>query len=928
MKLTVLAALILLFYFGAPQVSAIAVMSVDLGSEWMKVGIVSPGVPMEIALNVESKRKSPAVISFRDNIRLFGEDAAAIGVKYPKKSFAYLLDLLGKSMDHPLVKLYQKRFPYYDIVPDEERGTIRFKLDDETYFSPEELVAQILVKAKEFAEHGAQQPIKECVLTVPGYFNQIERKALLQAGELAGLKVLQLINDYTAVSLNYGIFRSKTFNETTQYVMFYDMGAYSTSAVLVGYQSVKTKERGYPETHPQATVLGVGFDRTLGGLEIQLRLRDYLGKKFNEMKKTKTDVFTNPRAMAKLFKEAGRLKNVLSANAEHIAQVEGLLDDKDFKLVIKREEMEDLCQDLFERVKGPVDIALKTAHLTMDVVSQVVLVGAGTRVPKVQEVLQKYVKQDLAKNLNTDEAATMGAVYRAAELSTGFKVAKFITKDAVIYPVQVTFQRPTEEGSIKQVKRTLFGLMNPYPSKKIITFNKYTTDFSFNVNYAELDYMRPDEVRYLGSTNLSEFQLTGVSEALNKNSGNNVEAKGIKAHFQMDESGLLNLLNVELIVEKTIMPEDEEEGTLSKIGSTFSKLFGGEEKPVQEKPTPETIEEKPTEDKQDKPQEQPAEDQEATKQDKEDVKLNNETQKNETDAVKESKPKVGTFKEPIKSTEHILTIHPLDKKQLAESSEKIQKLNKLEADIRRRETSMNNLESFVIDIQNKLDEEDYKVAGKAEEVTKIKEACSEVSNWLYEDGADADTDTYEKKLDELHSLTKDLFSKVWEHRERPEAIKALDTMLNYSSNFLNNAKNLTKKFNPQKDVYTDVEIETLHKLIVDTKQWKEKSVKEQDKLEKSDPIKLTVKMLMDKMAALDREVKYLVSKLKMWKPKKVEKPVTEKAENSSDSGKKEEGRTTDAKDDVVIDVGGEEQEAEVTDEPTDAKPVDDEHLEL
>ncbi|CAH1967066.1 unnamed protein product [Acanthoscelides obtectus] len=897
MKLAVLAVSTLLFYIGLPHVASLAVMSVDLGSEWMKVGIVSPGVPMEIALNVESKRKSPAVISFRDNTRLFGEDAAAVGVKYPNKSFAYLLDLLGKSIDHPLVKLYQKRFPYYEIVPDKERDTIRFKLDEDTYFSPEELVAQILVKAKQFAEHGAQQPIKECVLTVPGYFNQIERKALLQAGELAGLKVLQLINDYTAVALNYGIFRSKTFNETTQYVMFYDMGAYSTSAVLIGYQTVKTKERGYPETHPQATVLGVGFDRTLGGLEIQLRLRDYLGKKFNEMKKTKTDVFTSPRAMAKLFKEAGRLKNVLSANAEHIAQVEGLLDDKDFKLLVKREEMEEMCKDLFERVKGPVQTALKTAHLTMDIVSQVVLVGAGTRVPKVQEVLQKYVKQDLAKNLNTDEAATMGAVYRAAELSTGFKVAKFITKDAVIYPVQVTFERPTEEGSVKQVKRTLFSLMNPYPSKKIITFNKYTSDFNFNVNYAELDYLPPNEVRYLGSARLSEFQLSGVSEALNKNSGKNAEPKGIKAHFQMNESGLLNLLNVELIVEKTILPEDET-GTLSKIGSTFSKLFGGEEKPVEEKPTPETAEEKPVEEK---AQEQPAEEKEdKPKQDQ----VKNETQKNETETAKETKPKVGTFKEPIKSTEHILTILPLDKKQMAEASEKIEKLNKLEADIKRRETAMNTLESFVIDIQNKLDEEDYKIAAKPEEVSKIKEACTEVANWLYEDGVDADTETYEKKLDELHALTRDLFSRVWEHRERPEAIKSLDTMLNHSSHFLNNAKNLTKKFNPQKDVFTEVEIETLHSLIVDTKQWKDKAANEQEKLGKSEPIKLTVKMVMDKIAALDREMKYLVNKLKFWKPRKVEKPVTEKPENGSDSSKKNESETTDSKDEVVIDVGG------------------------
>lgn len=572
MKLSIVATILVLCYHGVSIVNSLAVMSVDLGTEWMKVGFVSPGVPMEIALNKESKRKTPAVLSFRDNVRLFGEDAQNVGVKFPKLAFGYLLDLLGKGIDHPLVKLYQQRFPYYDIIEDPDRGTIRFKLDEETSFSPDELIAQLLVKAKEFAENGANQPIKECVLTVPGFFNQVERKALLQAGELAGLKVLQLINDYSAVALNYGIFRSKTFNETAQYVMFYDMGASSTTATIVSYQTVKTKERGYVETHPQATILGVGFDRTLGGLEIQIRLRDFLAKKFNEMKKTPNDIFKNPRAMAKLFKEAGRVKNVLSANMEHQAQIEGLMDEQDFKLLVTREEIENLCQDLFDRVKAPVEQALKTAHLTLDVISQIVLVGAGTRVPKVQEQLQKAVKQDLAKNLNTDEAAAMGAVYKAADLSTGFKVAKFITKDAVLYPIQVIFERQTDDG-IRQVKRTLFGLMNPYPSKKIITFNKYNSDFSFIVKYTELDYLPDNEISNVGSMNLSEYKLTGVSEALQKNSGENVETKGIKAHFSMDESGVLNLLNVELVVEKTVLPTEEEEGAFSKLGKLLLLLY-------------------------------------------------------------------------------------------------------------------------------------------------------------------------------------------------------------------------------------------------------------------------------------------------------------------------------------------------------------------
>lgn len=184
------------------------------------------------------------------------------------------------------------------------------------------------------------QQITECVIVVPGFFGQAERRALLTAASLANVKVLQLINDYTAVALNYGIFRRNEINETAQYYMFYDMGASKTTATVVSYQTVKDKATR--ETNPVISILGVGYDRTLGGLEMQLRLRDYLANEFNAMKKTPTDVFTSPRALAKLFKEAGRVKNVLSANANHYAQIEGLLDDKDFKFQVTRDVFEEL----------------------------------------------------------------------------------------------------------------------------------------------------------------------------------------------------------------------------------------------------------------------------------------------------------------------------------------------------------------------------------------------------------------------------------------------------------------------------------------------------------------------------------------------------------------------------------------------------------
>ncbi|XP_017772169.1 PREDICTED: hypoxia up-regulated protein 1 [Nicrophorus vespilloides] len=847
--------------------SGLAVMSIDFGSEWMKIGIVSPGVPMEIALNKESKRKSPAVLSLRDDVRNIGEDAQTVGIRFPKSAYFYLLELLGKNINHPIVELYKSRFPYYEIVADEERGTILLKHDDDVFYSPEELIAQLLHKAKEIAEQNARQPIKECVITVPAYFNQVERKALLQAAQLADIKVLQLMNDHMAVALNYGIFHTKDFNETAQYVMFFDMGASSTTVSIVSMQNVKVKERGYTETHPQISVVGLGYDRTLGGLELQIRLRDYLAKKFNAVKKTKNDVFDNHRSMAKLFKEAGRVKNILSANPDHYAQIEGLLDDEDFRVQVTREDFEDLAGDFFDRVAKPVEQALASSGIALEFINQVVLVGAGTRVPKVQEKLQEVVKMDLAKNLNTDEAATMGAVYKAADLSTGFQVKKFITKDAVIFPLQVFFERGENNGL---GKRTLFGLMNFYPQKKTVTFSKHSEDFSITLNYAQLEHLSSVEIGNLGSLNLTEFDLKGVQEAMSKNVGDNIQNKGVKVQFGMDESGILSLTNVEASFEKSVTDEDDE-GTLSKLGSTISKLFSRdeEEKPVQEDPEVEQ-------------------------------KVENKTQEaNKTAEAqpKEVKPKVINVKEPLQAIEKILTIKRLNKQQIEDATNKLEKLNKIDQQLYRRASALNSLESFVIDVQNKLYEDEYSDCVLPEDKEKIITACSETSDWLYEDGADADALTYETKLAGLKTLTSDLFKRVFEHSERPQAVLALREMLNASTHFMVASRNLTKEKNPEKDVYTETEIETLAKLIKNTEEWLVKQIAEQDKLKKHDNVVLSVKILADKMQELDREVKYLVNKLKMWRPKKVEKPVVE--ENNET---KEEPSTTSTK--------GEEKEEE------------------
>uniref|UniRef100_A0A8C1IXI3 Hypoxia up-regulated protein 1 n=1 Tax=Cyprinus carpio TaxID=7962 RepID=A0A8C1IXI3_CYPCA len=791
----------------------VAVMSVDLGSEWIKIALVKPGVPMEIVLNKESRRKTPVAVCLKENERLFGDSALGVAVKNPKVVYRFLQSILGKPADNPQVAQYQKHFPEHQLQRDEKRGTVFFKFSEELQYTPEELLGMILNYSRGLAQDFAEQPIKDAVITVPAYFNQAERRAVLQAAHIAGLKVLQLINDNTAVALNYGVFRRKDINSTAQNIMFYDMGSGSTTATIVTYQTVKTKESG---TQPQLQIRGVGFDRTLGGFEMELRLRDHLAKLFNEQKKSKKDVRENLRAMAKLLKEAQRLKTVLSANAEHTAQIEGLMDDIDFKAKVTRSEFEALCEDLFDRVPGPVKEALAAAEMNMDEIEQVILVGGSTRVPKVQDVLLKAVgKEELSKNINADEAAAMGAVYQAAALSKAFKVKPFLVRDAAVFPIQVEFSRETEEEdgvkTVKHNKRILFQRMAPYPQRKVITFNRYTDDFVFYINYGDLSFLSEQDLKVFGSQNLTTVKLSGVGSSFKKHS--DAESKGIKAHFNMDESGVL---------------------ILDRVSTGFYIESG------------ETEAEKPEE-----------------KSDAEKAE--------ETEADKKSKPlKKSKISEDI--TVELEVNDVLDPS--TEDMEVLQDLTNRDLEKQEREKTLNSLEAFIFETQDKMYQNEYLAVVTEEEKEQITGKLSEASNWMDEEGYTAGTKELKEKLSELKKLCKAMFFRVEERKKWPDRLAALDmraasmtSSIHFLSFFLNKEILI-----PEGDqIFTEVELKTLERVINETMTWKNETIAEQEKLSPTEKPVLLSKDIEAKLSLLDREVNYLLNKAKFAKPKPKDK---------------------------------------------------------
>lgn len=537
----------------------------------------------------------------------------------------------------------------------------------------------------------------------------------------------------------------------------------------------------------------------------------------------------------------------------------------------------------------------------------------------MQEALKTYVGAELGKNINSDEAAAMGAVYKAADLATGFRVSKYVIKEAVLFPIQVTFEREGNSGNPKLVKRGLFTAFGSYPQKKVITFNKNTEDFSFDVNYAELEHLSAQEVKHIGSLHLMKIKLSDVANVISGHTGENIEAKGIKAHFVLDDSGLFSLSGVEFVADKNVT-EQEDDYSFANLGSTITKLFssGDEEK--------KDGEEKASDDK------APEENAQATDDDKKSTEgeaAANATASNETDTASEKKPKskIVNIKEPIPHDVEILyTVH-LKGDQFEDARKKVDALNELERQVARRESALNALESFVIEANQRLDEEEYASCATPEEIEIVRKACAEVSDWIYEDGENADAETYEKKLAELQEKTNPIYGRHWEHRERPEAVDTFTKMITHATTFLTNAKNMTKESNSDKDIFTQVEIDTLEKAIKEGEQWLKKEQTAQKKLKKSEVVQMTVKSITDRMMLLDREVKYLINKLKIWKPKIKDTP--KKSTKSTNESETTESETTEGET-IKAEATADQPEAATTEDASasDPKVSGDEHVEL
>ncbi|EGO02855.1 hypothetical protein SERLA73DRAFT_176280 [Serpula lacrymans var. lacrymans S7.3] len=388
------------------------VIGIDLGTTYSCVG-VQRGGRVEIIANDQGHRITPSWVSFTDDERLVGDSAKNAFHSNPTNTVFDAKRLIGRKFDDTELKRDVKHWPFR-VVDNGGKPAVSVDYKGETReFTPEEISAMVLTKMKETAEAYLGQKVTHAVVTVPAYFNDAQRQATKDAGTIAGLQVLRIINEPTAAAIAYGL--NKKGGESQ--IIVYDLGGGTFDVSLLSIDD------GVFE------VLATAGDTHLGGEDFDNRVIDFFVKLYK--KKTGTDVSTNLRAMGKLKREVEKAKRTLSSQQSTRIEIESFEDGNDFSETLTRAKFEELNVDLFRKTMKPVEQVLKDANVKKEDVDEVVLVGGSTRIPKVQQLLKEYFGgKEPSKGINPDEAVAYGAAVQG-----GILTGEVGTEDVVLVDV-------------------------------------------------------------------------------------------------------------------------------------------------------------------------------------------------------------------------------------------------------------------------------------------------------------------------------------------------------------------------------------------------------------------------------------------------------------------------------------------------------------
>ncbi|KAJ6072544.1 hypothetical protein N7467_010629 [Penicillium canescens] len=482
-------------------------VGIDLGTTYSCVGVFRDD-RIEIIANDQGNRTTPSFVGFTDTERLIGDAAKNQVAMNPHHTVFDAKRLIGRKFQDAEVQADMKHWPF-KVIEKATKPVVEVEFKGEAkQFTPEEISAMILTKMRETAEAYLGGTVNNAVITVPAYFNDSQRQATKDAGLIAGLNVLRIINEPTAAAIAYGLDKKV---EGERNVLIFDLGGGTFDVSLL------TIEEGIFE------VKSTAGDTHLGGEDFDNRLVNHFVNEFK--RKHKKDLTTNARALRRLRTACERAKRTLSSAAQTSIEIDSLFEGIDFYTSITRARFEELCQDLFRGTMEPVERVLRDAKIDKSSVHEIVLVGGSTRIPKIQKLVSDFFNKDPNKSINPDEAVAYGAAVQAAILS-GDQSSKSTNEILLLDVAPLSLGIETAGG----VMTALIKRNTTIPTKKSETFSTY----SDNQPGVLIQVFEGERARTKDNNLLGKFELTGIPPP-----------PVIEVTFDLDANGIMNVSAVE-----------------------------------------------------------------------------------------------------------------------------------------------------------------------------------------------------------------------------------------------------------------------------------------------------------------------------------------------------------------------------------------------